>query len=38
MAALPAGGDGKFPDFEKTRSNEKLVWADKRKETIQKNR
>jgi hypothetical protein len=29
-------GDGKFPDFEKTRSNEKLVWADKRKETIQK--
>lgn len=24
-------GDGKFPDFEKTKSNEKLVWEDKRK-------
>lgn len=23
-------GDGKFPDFEKTRTNEKLVWEDKR--------
>ncbi|MCP9753026.1 hypothetical protein EGI32_18905 [Ferruginibacter sp. HRS2-29] len=24
-------GDGNFPDFTKERSNEKLVWQDKRK-------
>jgi len=24
-------GDGKFPDFAKEKTNEKLVWADKRK-------
>ncbi len=24
-------GDGKFPDFEKTKTNEKLVWEDTRK-------
>lgn len=24
-------GDGKFPDFEKEKSNEKIVWKDKRK-------
>ncbi len=24
-------GDGKFPNFEKVRSNEKLMWEDKRK-------
>ncbi len=24
-------GDGKFSDFEKTKSNEKLIWEDKRK-------
>jgi hypothetical protein len=23
-------GDGKLPDFEKSRSNEKLIWEDKR--------
>jgi hypothetical protein len=24
-------GDGKFPDFEKKRTDEKLIWADERK-------
>ena len=25
------GGDGLFPDFDTKKTNEKIVWADKRK-------
>ena len=28
---ITGGGDGKCPDFFKTRTNEKLIWADPRK-------